>query len=942
MLVGRDRELGVLRKAIEAARRVAGGEVLLLGEAGVGKSRLVTEACGIARGAGLTVLCGRAVQAERPAALRPLAEAVLAGVRAGGLPAHPDVDPFRATLGRLIPQWGAGDGAGDPSLVLLGEAVLRLARVLGGRRGCLLVLEDLHWADPETLAVVEYLADNLRAEPTLLLATLRTGNANPAVRLAHTLQARNSATVLDLDRLDRPLVTAMVQACLGDEPAPPEVDAFVGSRADGVPLFVEELLTGLTTTGALFRDDSGGWVARSRLTPRVPLTFGETVTQRLAALPGDARRVVEAASVVGRRFDWALLTTVTGLAEDELLAALRSAIDAELVVGEPDGFRFRHALTRDAVLAELLPPQRARLASRAADALEAADPGLPDGRCELAAELREHAGQADRAAELLHIAGRRALTGGALTTAERTLSRAHELAGGERRVALDESLVEVLALTGRTDEAFAAGARVLAGLPGDLDRAARTHLRLARAAVTAGRWRLADTHLDAAAKAGADPAVDALRAQVAIGEGRVADAVALGHRAVATAEQAGEYEAACEALEVLGRAARLRDLAEAEAAFERAHRIADAHGLAVWRIRALHELGTIDLHDCRGGDRLVAARQAALAAGALATAAVVDLQLSGVYWGRYELDAQLAVITRCVEAARRLRLPILPMALLYLAGAHGEFDRLAEMEAGIAAAHAAAPDDPEVEAAEWGHIRWAYWLARAEDARALDALDRAMTIYRGHPELPFPFRGMWALLDTVRGDGAAARAEVRDGPQLTTRCNWVLLRYADAVALGRSGRAAEAVEAFTVAAAAGPTPGVREHQHVLRLVSGAALHDGWGEPLTWLRQALDWFGAHDQQRAAAACRRLLRQAGVVVPRRGRGDASVPDELRSRGVTSREMDVLVLVAEGMSNPEIAAALVLSPRTVEKHVASLLSRTGARSRTQLATMAVRGSA
>ena len=226
--------------------------------------------------------------------------------------------------------------------------------------------------------------------------------------------------------------------------------------------------------------------------------------------------------------------------------------------------------------------------------------------------------------------------------------------------------------------------------------------------MTAGRWRQADAHLEAAAKVGTDPAVDALRAQVAIGEGRVADAVALAHRAAGIAEQAGEYEAACEGLEVLGRAARLRDLAEAEAAFQRAHRIADAQGLVVWRIRALHELGTIDLHDGRGGDRLTAARDEALAAGALATAAVVDLQLSGIHWARHELTVLLAVTTRCVQVARRLRLPILPMALLYLAGAHGEFDRREEMEAGIAAAHAAAPGGPEVEAAEWGHIRWAY------------------------------------------------------------------------------------------------------------------------------------------------------------------------------------------------------------------------------------------
>ncbi len=233
MLVGRDLELSIVHKAVEAAHHGAGGAVMLLGEAGVGKSRLVAQVCGFAREAGLTVACGRAVQAERPAALRPLAEAVLAGMRAEGLPEHPDLDPFRATLSRLVPQWGAANSPDDPSLVLLGEAVLRLTRVLGQRRGFLLVLEDLHWADPETLAVVEYLADNLRAEPTLLLATLRPGKASPMVRLAHALQVRNSATVLDLARLDQSQVIAMVRACLGDEPPPPEVDAFVAPGPTG-------------------------------------------------------------------------------------------------------------------------------------------------------------------------------------------------------------------------------------------------------------------------------------------------------------------------------------------------------------------------------------------------------------------------------------------------------------------------------------------------------------------------------------------------------------------------------------------------------------------------------------------------------------------------------------------------------------------------------------
>ncbi|MGH8886805.1 MAG: response regulator transcription factor [Egibacteraceae bacterium] len=104
-----------------------------------------------------------------------------------------------------------------------------------------------------------------------------------------------------------------------------------------------------------------------------------------------------------------------------------------------------------------------------------------------------------------------------------------------------------------------------------------------------------------------------------------------------------------------------------------------------------------------------------------------------------------------------------------------------------------------------------------------------------------------------------------------------------------------------------------------RVVAEAALRGRWGDPVTWLREALAWFDVCGHARAASSCRSLLRQAGAAVPRKG-GDAGVPAALRAKGVTSRETDVLLLVAEGLSNPEIGARLFLSPRTVEKHVAS----------------------
>ena len=875
--------------------------------------------------------------------MRPLAEAVLGGVRAQGLPEHPDIDAFRGVLGRVVPQWRTAQSEDDGSLVILGEAFLRLVRVLGGRKGCLLVLEDLHWADPETFGVVEYLADNLADEPTLLLGTLRPEDSTGALTLSSALQARGAAELVPLPRLKPAQVTRMIRACLGGDPAPEEVDAFVRARADGLPFFVEELLTGLTATDAL-RHQDGRWLAISRLTPRVPLTFAEGVSRRLSGLGRDARMVVDVAAVMGRRFEWALLGSVTGLDEARLLAALRRGVETQILVAEPDGFLFRHALTRDVVLAELLPPELARLAQRAADALEAADPELDGPRCELAAELRERAGQHRRASELLHRAAQRALTRGALATAEATLRQARALAGNDpaRLANLDETLVEVLGLAGKTGEALEVGTALLGQLTAiDAEPARRTsaRLRLARAAVTAGRWPQATAHLDAVAGLGDTPAIDALRAHVAIGEGRMDEAASLALRAVEAAERLGQHEVACEALEVVGRAARLRDLTAAEAAFERAYRIADAHSLTVWRIRALHELGTIDLLDEGEPDRLEAAREAAIAAGALATAAVVDLQLVGSYWIRHDVERLLRVTTRCVAASRRLRLPILAKALLDLAGVHAVAGRREAMEEALAEARAVAPGDPEVDAGTSGNVYACWWLREADDTRAAEALESAMLIYRDHPTLPCPFRGMWALLRTVMGNGEEAREEVRASSQLTMRVNRRTLLYADAVALGQVGRRVEAAESFAAAEAAVRIPGSWDRQHALRLVAGAALRDGWGEPVAWLRQALAWFDDRNYERAASACRALLRQASVAVPRRGRGDARVPDELRAFGVTSREMDVLRLVAAGLSNPEIAAELYLSPRTVDNHVGRLLSRTGARGRARLAALVTR---
>jgi DNA-binding NarL/FixJ family response regulator len=114
----------------------------------------------------------------------------------------------------------------------------------------------------------------------------------------------------------------------------------------------------------------------------------------------------------------------------------------------------------------------------------------------------------------------------------------------------------------------------------------------------------------------------------------------------------------------------------------------------------------------------------------------------------------------------------------------------------------------------------------------------------------------------------------------------------------------------------------------------AAIRDGWGDPVTWLRETEAFFAERGYERTARRCRTLIGEAGAPVPRRRSSGTVVPPSLRALGVTSRELDVLALVVEGCSTRAIAERLVLSPKTVERHLSNLFDRTGVRSRMDLA--------
>ncbi|MDX6235035.1 MAG: hypothetical protein QOH68_4191, partial [Nocardioidaceae bacterium] len=731
-------------------------------------------------------------------------------------------------------------------------------------------------------------------------------------------------------------VAEMLSACL-DGPAPDGLAEWVLRFSAGFPLLVEELLADLQASGGLVLDDDG-WRVTAEPSATVPPSFARSVESRLDAVSPTAREVMDAAALLGADFDWQVVGAALGLDDRAAAEAIRELRRERLVVAEDDAFVIRHALTREAVLATVLPPDRRRLAAALAAAVDSLGAERDAGSEQALAELFETAGDGARAAEHWLRAARAAIARGALTSAQDALGRADAQVGEGLDLDIREAEVEVHALAGDIPRAVVSAESLIEeidGLDGEADRLARLRLRLARALLAGGRWDEAEATLDQAA---GDPAlVHVLGARLALGREQEDLSV---ERARAALEEVGtdRPEVACEAWEILGRAARGRDVIEAEDAFEEGFRLADRSGLVLWRCRLLAALGALDIVQRRPSDeRLVAARSAALAAGAIATAARVELDLNMLRTRYFELDEAMAAIDVAVEMMTRLRLPDLATAHLVRALTHGLMGHDDAMAADLAVA-AEFNDESMFAVAVPGHVLGPVALTRGRYDEALTHWRDAVAAARRFPSFPFSTRGLWALLETVldaSGDGgSAARDEIRTGPQATSPYNRFVLRCADAVALGRAGEREQAEQVF--ADAEWPFPG-REpwmELHARVLVARAAASDGWGAPEQWFRQALDGLVDYGQTEAASACRVAMREAGIAVPRRAPGSDRVPAHLQRIGVTAREYDVLELVVGGLANKAIADRLFLSVRTVETHVARLLQRTGASDRGGLA--------
>ena len=941
--VAREAELGVLGRAAGECRDGGGSALAVAGEAGVGKSRLLAEASRRAAGAGMLVLRGRAAAGAGQAPFRAMAEALAGGLRERAVPGT-SLRSFAPALAHMLPGWFERTSDRPPDLVFLAEGVLLLLRLLAGARGVVLELEDLQWADPESLALVEYLAENVGTERLLLVGTVRDDEPSASLVSLRELARRGAMRWLELRRLDQDEVLSLAAARLGGR-VPGSVSRYLRARAEGLPLFVEELLGGLISAGAL-RRRGDGWQADERVGLHLPLSFVASVEARLAALTDRTRVVLAAAAVLGRSFDTALLSACTGLSGSEVSAALRACADARLVEADrelgTDLMRFRHALVRDAVLERTPPPERRALAGAALAAVEAAHPQLPGGWCGLAVELAQLAGRDARAVALLRVASERARDDGALGAAVEALERAAMLADEPAASVVQLELLESLVAAGRFERARELGERLSSGLSGRAE-SVRVHLALAQSALIRLDWDEAERRLDAARlRAGSTVGerLELLGASIAVGRFRFPEAEGIARSVAVRAAARGDEAIACEAWLLAGESAAAADVQRAEAMFSRALALAETSRLVTLRARALAALGGLDVLRVGSSDRVVLAREAAIDAGMAALAAASTHDLAMLSLLRFELEDVRAWARHTVVLGRRYRLGwVLAAGLIKEAWAAALTGNAEEAERLLAEAEPIVAGNPRGCALMSGHVRASVALGGEDSHAAWTAVGEAAELWWRQRLEPRPYLGLWVLLAVLKDpsgfEPVRERLEQRRVLWQPTIAGLCLAAQAALIVAADEDLARADEPLARAERLLEPTPWFRAvaYRHVGERLLAAGSPTGEG----LLRAAIAFFAGAGSLPPAEAARALLRAAGRPVPRRGRGQAAVPAHLASAGVSSREMDVLRLLAEGLTNRQIAARLYLSPRAVEKHVERLLAKTDSPNRVALAARA-----
>ena len=987
--VGRADELARLTQAGQRAAAGTPTAVLVGGEAGVGKTRLVAEVAAGARTAGATVLVGGCVElGGEGVPFAPLIEALRAFVRDLDEPELARIVPgqARAELARLLPELGpsADPGAratfvGDPGpgsdQGRLFELLLGLLERLGEERPAVLVVEDLHWADRSTRDLLAFLVRNLRHGRLLLVLTYRSDELHrrhPLRPFLAELDRGRRIERLELARFGRAEVAIQLAGIRGT-PAPAELAERIHARSGGNAFFVEEL----AATAAAGADGE------------LPPSLRDTLLARIELLSEATQQVLRVAAAAGARVGHDLLAEVAGLPEAELLAGLREAVSAHVLLAEAadETYGFRHALVKEAVYAELLPGERTRLHARFAAALAGRDDG---GQAGLAAELAWHwyaAHDLERALPAAVEAGLAAERAYAFAEAQRQFERALELwdraapPEGWGRVDLLARAAEAAANAGATDRAVALVRGALAEvdarqdplLAGQLTERLAFHLRIA------GRPGAFEAYQEAVQLVPPGPTVARARVLAGLGQAlmlraRFAEARAACEEAIEVARAAGAPTVETHALASLGSAtARLGDTDEGLARLWEARRLAAEVGAASDEVRAcinltdlLDDLGRQEESVAVATEGLEIARAAGLERtfGAfLAGNAAASLY----HLGRWEEAARLTDAHLELGDEEDLNTVTLGGARAVLDAGRGDFEAalghlprahrrlsgdvfiavqyppvLAAVEAEVAAWQGRLP---EAAAAVAGGL--AALQGPLVDLRACMLLALGLRVEADRAELAAARQDHDTLADarlvaeglvawargTLDGSGVAWRGALLD----TCEAEWTRV-------LGEVDpqRWLEAVAGWDEAGYPYPAAMARWRAAEALLVKrgdrGLA-----GDLLRQGHAAATAIGAEPLRRELERLARLGRvelsaDAATAPPADPTSEPAAPPGA-DLGLTARELEVLALVAQGRSNRQVAETLFISAKTASVHVSNILAKLGVASRVEAAAVAHR---
>jgi DNA-binding CsgD family transcriptional regulator len=971
--VGRVGELAELELASREAAANRPVLVLLGGESGVGKTRLVGELERRTTDEEALVLRGEAVEqgdGELPyapllGALRPLVRErhpALAELSAGS----------RAQLAALLPGFGQEDAPherDDPSSQLrLFEALLELLDLLSESGTLVLILEDIHWADRSTRTFVSFLARSLRQERVMLLLTYRTDELHRrhVLRpLLSELERLERARRIELAPFDRAELAEVLTDILGDPPSDELVERLF-ARSEGNPLYTEELLAaGLDGRGT------------------APQSLRDAFLLRIERLSPDAQEAARAIAA-GRRLDEATVAEITGIEHAALHAALREAVEQQILVPAADGtFAFRHALLREALYDDLLPGERVELHLELARLFEQRCGDSDDREVERAASVAGHFAAAGDQPAALRATVRAALAarkvhadGDAADLAERALELWPRVPDEEKTFELDHVGLLTLAACshsvaddrGRTEVLLRSALNEL-DPDSDPRRYASVLARMARTQWTLNRGlegiETAKRALEMLPDGAGDERASLLAwlSKTSFLRGRFRTALSDGEEALAAAVAAGDRDAEVEVLNTLGMTQiALGDVDEGVKCLRRAIELSR-------EMDDLNEVGysygnLADLLNLRGRTR------EALETAREGVAAMPRRMGTSHEWLQLTLS-ELEVEAGDWERARE-----------HLVGSPSRLTGILLIFRLLREAELA--------------------LGEGDDERAARRLEEAEPLVERSSE-PQWIGSLGSLLGELRrrqGDLSAARAAVEHALDRIELCTDDVMRIARVTAVGVRVEADFAQRARDLREKRDERDaGARARVHVQRLRAvaqeGGPVERAWSavgaadyarargrnDPTLWAKAARHWDAierpylaalvrwreaeayVEGGERAAAAeparvaletaqrlgaawlagevaalCDRARIDLDPDSDRRAStdGDGAEPDPF---GLTARERQVLALIAEGATNRQIGAALFMAEKTASVHVSRILSKLGVRSRTQAAAVAHR---